>query len=509
MINNLNQLDSTTFQNRVYDICIIGAGPAGLTIALNLPKYLNILLLEAGGMQRSDESQQVYQGTNTGHTYFDLEKSRSRFFGGSSNHWSGMCRPLDDHDFEKKAHVPLSGWPISYNDIQPYQQQAWQMLDLDKPDPYNVTPAWKDYLQDTEDFNNIEFWLSPPTRFRKKYRKAIQQSGNIDCYINANLTDMQLDEDLQNVKEVVFHNYKKTRFSASARHFVLATGGIENPRLLLNFNTQKSQGLANDSGFVGRCFVDHPHYRIGEFVFADDALENLRAAKPDGYLQKQFVAPNKDFIERERCLNFSVRIEPYRFKLADRRQGSTMWQQIKRASCRTEWTWNLYKELTDKPDSCFDGKVKIASDQTPNPNSRIILGDTTDQFGLRHSSLHWQLGLMEKHTMRVAAFAVGQLFIDRELGRLKIPDWLLADDSFFPGFPQQVGGHHHIGTTRMSGNPKEGVVDKNLRAHSVNNLFITGSSVFTTSGHTNPTLSIVQFSLRLANHLKSLYPVAL
>ena len=145
------------------------------------------------------------------------------------------------------------------------------------------------------------------------------------------------------------------------------------------------------------------------------------------------------------------------------------------------------------------------SEQAPNPSSRVTLGSETDKFGMRRTVLDWRMAEIDKRTIQRAAVYFGESFARLGLGRIRVPDWIMEKEAEFPGLSVDgVGGHHHMCTTRMSDSPAEGVVDRNLKVFGVDNLYVAGSSVFSTGGYANPTFTIVQMTLRLADHLKRL-----
>ena len=130
------------------------------------------------------------------------------------------------------------------------------------------------------------------------------------------------------------------------------------------------------------------------------------------------------------------------------------------------------------------------------------LSDERDAFGLRRVALDWRLSEIDVYTMRTAVTAFGTHMAEQEIGRAQVGDWLMADPPRFPGVADdEVGGKHHMGTTRMAADPEKGVVDADCRVHGVENLYIGGSSVFATTGHGNPTYTLTQLALRLGDHL--------
>jgi choline dehydrogenase-like flavoprotein len=487
--------DRSAFE-RQFDVCVIGAGPAGITLARRLAAQgLTVALMEAGGLEFSEESQDVYRGSNIGQAYFDHDVSRLRYFGGTSNHWGGWSRALEAVDFLPKAWVPLSGWPIGQIELDAYRAEADAILDLPSATEAPDLPV----RQTRYDFTRYQFRFSPPTRFGEKYLAEIEASDRIALVLNANLVDLRLDDGLGRVTGAVFRSYDPgdPGFTVQARAYALCTGGIENARLLLNFTSQSPEGVGNGSGWVGRCFADHPHFVLGECF--------LRVL----VREREFYQPTQLFMEEHGCLNFGLRLEP-----------RWIWPHELPAIAREDMppeAFNIAFErlvrdpfvdrtLTDRlvlpQPPGQTGVIRMASEAAPNPESRVTLSEERDAFGLRRVALDWRLSALDVETMRTAVTAFGAHMAEQEIGRVQVADWLLADPPRFPGvLDDEVGGKHHMGTTRMVADPAQGVVDGDCRVHGIGNLYVGGSSVFATTGHANPTYTIVQLALRLGDHL--------
>jgi choline dehydrogenase-like flavoprotein len=497
MIIDLSKSEGDPFEGRQFDICICGAGVAGITLALNLSGKMNVLLLEGGGFENSAETQSIYQGNNVGREYADLRAGRLRFFGGSSNHWGGECRPLDAHDFETKTYLPLSGWPIGKSDLDPYAEKAESIVDLPAEESWDAPPGYfEDRIGNRPDFRSIRYKLSPPTRFGEKYRNEIESRSNIVCVLNANVTDFRLAENGKRIRHAVVRTYSGVEYFAPARTFVLATGGVENARLLLNSNSQVSAGLGNRHGNVGRFFSEHLYTKVADFILEDEArtfveqypygdsfkgrlksqicahpqlhemFEDMRGRDMDCLSEIQhYFAPTREMMQLNEILNFSLRM----------------------------------RVRTPGHGEPTDGKLFIASEQAPNPESRITLGNEKDMLGLRRVDLDWQLSTIDVDTIRRATFRFGEALADLSIGRLRVVDWIASESRPFEG----TYGHHHMCTTRMGTTPQDAVVDSNSKLFGTDNLYVVGSSVFATAGQANPTFTIVQLTLRLADHLGS------
>jgi len=469
---------------RPFDVCIVGSGPAGITLARRLgAKNLRIGLFEAGGLELTAESQDVYRGVTSGTPdYYPLDACRLRYFGGTSNHWGGWTRPLDAYDFTAKPHHPLSGWPIGKQDLDPYADEAADILNLtpDRPPPDlfiapepGLTPR-------------LFRFSRPVTHFGEKYRAELEASKEIEVVLNANLVDLKLDESRRSVTEAVFRTYERPEpFSVKAKAFVLCLGGLENPRALLNADSQAPDGIGNENDLVGRYFLEHPHAPVGKVVVRDPLTRML------------VYSPTPDFMRSNAILNFGVRIGDFEQWNAIDFTGALAPQP----PCTVDFDTLLAAAMKGEPPPCpaHVGDVFVACEQELNPDNRVRLIAEHDRFGLRRIELDWRVSEMDLRTLHTAATEVAARLAARDRGRMQIVDWLLNGGA--PTADRLWGGNHHMGTTRMSDDPKTGVVDANGRVHSVENLYCGGSSVFATSGHANPTYTIVQLALRLGDHL--------
>jgi choline dehydrogenase-like flavoprotein len=483
MIADAEARSEDWFGDRVFDVCIAGTGPAGITLARRLgQRGLSVGLFEAGGLALTTDSQDLYKGVTAGQPYYALDAARLRYFGGTSNHWGGWTRPLDPYDFEANPDNPMSGWPISKADLDPYTGETDETLNLplDSPPP--------DFFGSTEtEFSpRLIRFSRPTTRFGEKYRDELKKSQAVRIFLNANLVDMRLDGDRRSVVEAVFQSYQRPgNFPVKARVFALCLGGIENPRFLLNADREVPVGLGNDHDLVGRFFMEHPHAPVGRVV----------VRKP---LTRMLVySPTLQFMRDKHVLNFGLRVGD----MEQWNAGDFTGPLDPQAACTVDFDSLLSAAMNDAPAVCpaHVGDAFVACEQSLDRDNRVKLTPERDRFGLRTIELDWRLSETDRRTLKTAAVEMGKRMAEQDVGRMKIVPWLLDDE--MPTLDQLWGGNHHMGTTRMSTDPKQGVVDRNLKVHSLDNLYIGGSSVFATAGHANPTYTIVQLAMRLGDHL--------
>ena len=477
--------DSYKGPAKIYDICVVGTGPAGMTLALEMARAgKTVALFEGGDMDITEESQDIYNGENIGREYYGLEGCRLRYFGGTSGHWGGLCHPLAAFDFERRDYFDLSGWPISKADLDDYIARAHEIFDLgDQTFDPPPRPKWNSPL-----FERVRLAQSPPTRFGEKYRDQVVGSDKIDLFVNANLVDMRLNDGLNHVTSIKVKNFKKDEFDFSAKRFALCCGAVENARLLLNFSSQVSVGIGNHSDFVGRCFMEHLNVDVGGFVVSDAAF----------WKDALFVKPRRDFSIKEKIANVLLVFGPNSNVMFGGRLGPLK-NFVRDQVCKSPSLTDLARELVHF--YCpGDGLITTLAEQSPNRESRVTLYDESDALGLRRVRLNWQINDLDKRTIRRAAIEAAKELTRLDLARVQFTEQIYNED-----MDLTVGKHcHQMGTTRMASLPKDGVVDGDCKVFGIDNLYLGGSGVFSTGGGVNPTFSIVQLALRLSDHLKNL-----
>ncbi|MCK6453570.1 MAG: GMC oxidoreductase [Alphaproteobacteria bacterium] len=485
--------DASWLPERIYDVCVCGAGPAGITLARRLAaRGCDVALMEAGGFGPSAESTDAYRGDSVGIPFLPLHVGRLRYFGGTSNHWTGHAPALDAVDYRPRPDCDLDGWPFGREELDQYADEAGAILESRVPE-HAHDPLGFD---GKDELRAVAIPLSPPVRFSAKYRREIERSDRIWLHLHANLVDFAFDPDRRGVTGARFRPLRrKQEFVVRARHYALCLGGIENARLLLNCRARSESGLGNETGLVGRFFCDHPHVRIGWLLYDRQRVP--------AFAGERYYAPTEGFIAREQVLNYCLRLPGTAMA-----SGDGLGARLREAACSTEFIRALAAAIGSAPFDCGNGAgpgllpIEGVFEQAPNPDSRVTLTDALDAFGLCRARLDWRVGALDLRTMRVAVTQIGRRFAASDLGRVQMAPWLVAEPPYVPerreGF---FGGSHHIGTTRMADHPRAGVVDRDGRLFGAANLYVGGSSVFPRSGWANPTYTIVQLALRLGDHL--------
>lgn len=519
------------------DICIIGAGAAGITLARELAHQpFQVCLLESGGLDFEADTQSLYKGENLGVSYFPIKESRARYLGGSTNLWGGWSRPLDDIDFSDRPWMPHSGWCFTKADLVPYYKRAQQACKLG-PFKYDLA-SWQEALSQVQHQelpvlpDDLETYIwqiipSPYLRFGEVYRAEIEQARNITTYLHANAVEIEANETAQTVKRLRVASLDGKQFWIAAKVFILAVGGIENPRLLLASNKVQNTGLGNQYNLVGRYFMEHPYLMAGKAMLSNAASFFTRINfRVDDIYMATGVGLSEAVQEREQVLNFSLRflpieeewVEAFRRlkKLRNPRQGHDAFPTItegfngREASAIADMGkvithldhlaakayQKLFKSCTTEKSHFCD--IHLIGEQAPNPDSRVLLSRERDRLGINCVQLDWRLSPIDKYTMQRSSQLIAAEFERAGLGKLQV-DFTTTDETW----RSLKGSYHHIGTTRMHHNPKHGVVNEHCQVHGISNLYIAGSSVFPTSGLSNPTLTIVALAIRLADHIKA------
>ncbi len=424
-----------------------------------------------------------------------------------------------------KDWIPMSGWPITRAELDDHYRKAHQYLNLG-PFEYDLD-FWKsEYARfpDFEESNLVARLLqfsSPPVRFGTAYLNQLESTERIRVYLHANVTRLGLSKNGARIESLDIRSLGGRRGAAKASKYVVACGGIENPRLLLASNDVARNGVGNDRGLVGRFFMEHPEapcarifnydarqmndfgrlttrsgVKIGALFGASPAKQqSLQIGSGAGFINMHRV--EDDLPENAWASQLSVRRSIGKRKLPEN-LGSILSLWLRDFD-------TLAGAAALKLRGIEPGRVDVISvcEQVPNPGSRVVLSHELDDFGNPLANLDWQLTDFDRRTQYKTMLLIGAEVNRLGLGRFQLEEWL-RDETSTAWSPELVGAWHHLGTTRMAASPANGVVDGNCRVHGIDNLFVAGSSVFATGSYVNPTLTIVALASRLAEHLASI-----
>ena len=479
-------------------------------------------MLEAGGLDHNVDGQAMFRGECVGLPY-ELETTRARRLGGSTNWWGGFCAPFEAYHFQPRPWIPHSGWPISRATLDPYYRRAAELCGLD-PDGFDLEaaaarhPRLRAALFPLEGAK-IELALAQVARVRRRFgaafRAELEASDAIRVFLHATAAALLADPDGRSITSVEVVSEPGRGFTVRSRAVVLAAGAIEIARLLLLSTGVHAAGIGNGHGVVGRYFMEHPRVRLarveilerpgrGKLYDTGYAMHRLpyclRLQLPHAVQAEEGIGHAPSFLEAQirgedgpgvvalKAL-YGLRRGPHPARLVHHlgamvRDG---WQ-VGAFAC-----WYAFG-----PEAVVAARYLTAGiEPCPNPDSRVTLGEGTDRLGMRRVRLDWRLTEADRRTVRRTtrllcrglrrggAFRVEPLAGALDGSCLERPDWQW----------------HHMGTARMGADPRRSVVDRECRVHGVGNLYVAGSAVFPTAGNHSPTLTLLALSLRLADHL--------
>ena len=537
--------DISEEQLPIYDVCIIGTGPAGITTCVELAdaKNIRLCILESGGLHTSERGNKLRKIESLGISIKDY--SRERVLGGASITWSGLSAPLDRIDMSERPYVRVSGWPISYEELEPYWRAAAKRYRFPSLGAYeefgnlrresDIHPKWRDINE------KIFLAAAEPQRFAKEFRSHLALP-NVDLLYNATVLRLENYPTSQQASHAVVMSKNGAKFLIHSRVFILAAGGIENARLLL------ASRLGNEHDQVGRYFMNHPKNSYGLIVLkkpiqASAYFFGCLKSNFAGYAGLQLTP---EIQRRSGILNSYVRFEPLfrwsnnkgveasiflfkrlKFLLSVMRKvqfqetmplrdyaetgDDTPLQNDKKIWC--DWFSMFYGILSNMPavtayaysrlllkhpPAITQIRLRIFMEMEPRPGNRVILGSKRDIYGQPIPVVWHETSELDRRSLTELHKTLAIELKENDLGELqsnlhKESSWPIAQDA-----------SHHMGATRMGKDPKTSVVNEQLRLHNVENVYCVGGSVFPTSGCANPTFTICALSIRLAEHIKKI-----
>ncbi len=514
--------DRTQFEA---DVCVVGGGMAGLTIARSLlASGLRVLLIESGGLVRDPHVEALNRVQSDGPGTLDFVSTRPRVLGGSTSAWGSFLTPLDASDFVPRPSVPLSGWPFTIDALEPYYRRAHAVFGLG-PACFDAR-LWPLFGATPHPFDpnrlHVRFWqlsspslfpLISPQRFGTFYRAELARADALRVLLNASVASIATTEARSHVTQLALRSLDGRGARVTARAVVLAAGAIENARLLL------ISELGGDH--VGRCFMDHPHTRLGIALPKDPRgfLETWAVRRRRGTVALQpALCPTLQFQAEQDILNASVSVEIDRHpecptlafsEIASALQARQRPPQLARKLGRIArdpgvFAANAWRRLAYGRGVIPRVQALVLygrSEQEPNPDSRVTLERERDALDMPRARVAWRLTERDRRTNLAMTQLLMAEFSRLNIGTVVPSEWLAGKQ----GWPDALrGGPHHAGTTRMADDPRQGVVDRDGRLHGVDNLYVAGPSVFPTNGYANPALTTVALALRLADHLSGL-----
>lgn len=484
-------LDGSTLDAAVLetDVCVVGAGPAGLTLAHALAGGArDVVLVESGAFTSDPAVQRLNDARTIGDAYAGLRATRHRQVGGTAHLWNtpvGGGRgakyvPLDAADVEGLPELPWSGWPLAWAELEPWYREARRVCGL-APEGGTARTVRPPLELGDAALENRLYELGSGDLFTESLPAAIRAAANVRLCTNATLRHLRPDRAGEAVVAAELAARGGARLAVRARTFVLATGAVENARALLASAGAAPSWLADVRDWIGRCFMEHPRDYALTLLPRPGVLD--RAGFHDVHLSElgTLVAGRLALAERargeERLPNLSITLLPHRRRRLHRVVG-------RRRYPSSESGWSATPERYD----AFT--VLLNLEQRPHRENRVVLGAGSDRLGVPVAELHWRWRAEDEVGLERTRSAVARELRAAGLGRVVV-------EAVRP----DPNAHHHAGTTRMSSDAASGVVDADCRVHGTANLYVCGASVFPTAGFANPMLTIVALALRLAARL--------
>ncbi len=529
------------------DICIIGAGPAGLTLAHEfIGTNFTVSLLESGGFSKNSRTQKLSEGTLSGDLSEPVHQTHIRQVGGTANHWiikmadkryGYRYAPFDAIDFEKREGLPYSGWPIQKTDLDAYYAKAVSKCEIG-PYLFNAE-SWANSHIDTlkldpDKIISDVFMFGPTKKFTQDFPLDISRTSNINLFINATVVELLTSKCGSFTEIAVVKTFAGKTIRFKAKQFILATNAVQTPRLLLNSRKTYLQGIGNQHDNVGRYYMDHSLVPSGNFYLHDPktikdfSFYDMRLLSGTSVLGK--LKLSTQIMRKHQLRNFTATLFPmpafqevealmstkYLLEAVVNRKFPTELKKTISAiyKSRSYLLRVFYEKLRyDTPIMPGFGRggwSKLANEQkykrlellafaeqSPNPNNRVTLINEVDELGCKKINLHFKWDEGDINSIKKAQHIFAESLTQTGLGRFGLPD----DFAVHPN--RLIGLHHMMGTCRMSETPQQGVVDKNCRVFGMQNLYVAGSAVCTTGSYANPTLTNLALSLRVADIIKN------
>jgi choline dehydrogenase-like flavoprotein len=506
------------------DVCIVGSGPVGITLALTLSRRnVRVILLESGGRTIEPALQDLYRSTNVGRNHNGINIGRYRAFGGNSSQWGGQILPFCPIDFVKRNWVESSGWPISFGDLKPYYAKALEIEGLGccLTDDDEV---WGAVHMKAPDLGaglglHLSRWC-PQRDFALLHGREIDRSNTLHCILHATVTALSCRDD--QIVAALARSLTGKSLRIQATRFVFCVGAIETARILLQpLENQTAPPWTRCSDILGRYFQDHPTFECADITLREPAAVHrlMDIIYHCGLRYQPRVYLSAARVKELRCLNaggvllFKTEISAEVLHQVRVATGQFLSGSINRATmatalrsgvhaaplvARMAWRYVVQKRAFNPSDrGC---RLLAFIEQAPNPNSRLTLSDEKDALGMFRSKLDWRVGQSEIDTLANFANEVKIAFESKGLADVDIEKQVTARD---PAFTSRCWDNFHdMGCARMAASPGAGAVDPNLRLFGSKNGYVCSSAVFPSGSFANPTHTSIALAIRLADHLR-------
>lgn len=506
-----------TGENRP-NVCIVGAGAAGILLATQLAaRGLTVLLLEGGGLELEDRSQALYKTELSGLPYAGATEGRFRTYGGSTTRWGGQILELEEFDFEPREHVKGSGWPFPKKELTGYYERALEFegLRLTERDDAKVWAGLGLSICDLGPEFKMEYSRWCPERdFAILQRRMLQESRRLRVLFHANVTGFALNDSSTAIEALKVRGYMGAETQVSADCYVICTGGIETVRLLLQ---PLEHGLApwQANGLLGKHYQDH--IALNEIdireISTQPAQRYFGYAPLGGFRYHNKIRLSLAEQARAKTLNVAGTVGPFRREDPARERALVMLRElVKQGKKPSPSQWKamagklpgiafergLQRLLGDEP-AWSRTMLTVHCEQSPLSASSITLGEERDALGMLRANVKWEISEQEIHSLRTYVKRATAVFAARRFAKVEPPKGFYEDDDLVVSMCGD--SNHHMGGARMATSNREGVVDTNLKLHGIGNGYLLTSAVFPTVGFSNPTHTLVALSMRLGDHL--------
>jgi choline dehydrogenase-like flavoprotein len=519
MIDDLRRLEDGAELEA--DLCLVGAGAAGIAIAQEfIGAGTSVVLLESGGLRRSPDVESLNEGESTGMDPSSLTEGRGRLLGGATALWAGQCLPPDSATFAERPWVPYSGWPFDENEIEPFQRRAEGLLRI-AGEVYDER-VWDAFRVERPSIDRrrlshrFSVWCPRP-HLGRLYRERLAASANVRVLLHATATEIRTTRSGDRFDSVRAQTPEGNAVRVRARSGVVCAGGIENARLLLASSRVHPAGVGNGHDLVGRFFQDHPNGHSAIIAGADaprlQELYGLLYRRRVRYLPRLVLS--RELQSSEHVLSCAAYPVFHFGEESGMEAARRVYRSLKSRRRPAQLRREAGRMATDAPQLALVAVRRIAhgrsarlrpklvtlqthAEQAPNRDSRVTLSRRRDRLGVPLPNVDWKLTELDRRTPEVMIGVVGEEFRRLGLGDVRAEPWLGDAD-----WTRHVhDAFHHMGTTRLGTDPKTSVVDPHGQVHGVAGLYVAGSSLFPAAGYANPTLMIVALAIRLSDHLK-------